>query len=43
MYMSGYFTVMMFSRNAAAFAMYSSAKTNKKKADAGILLAAALS
>ena len=43
MYMSGFFPVMMFGLPAAAFAMYRCAKTNKKKAAAGILLAAALS
>ena len=43
MYMTGFFPVMMFGLPAAAFAMYRCAKTNKKKAAAGILLAAALS
>lgn len=43
MYQAGFFPVMMFGLPAAAFAMYRCAKTNKKKAAAGILLAAALS
>ena len=43
MYLTGFFPVMMFGLPAAAFAMYRCAKTNKKKAAAGILLAAALS
>lgn len=43
MYMSGFFPVMMFGLPAAALAMYHCAKPSKKKAAAGILLAAALS
>lgn len=43
MYMSGFFPVMMFGLPAAAFAMYQTAKDNKKKVAAGLLLAAALS
>ncbi|ELC8442628.1 PTS transporter subunit EIIC [Clostridium perfringens] len=43
MYMSGFFPIMMFGLPAGAFAMYRCAKENKKKAAAGILLAAALS
>lgn len=43
MYMSGFFPVMMFGLPAAAYAMYRCAKSSKKKAAAGILLAAALS
>ncbi|EGT3617540.1 PTS glucose transporter subunit IIBC [Clostridium perfringens] len=43
MYMSGFFPIMMFGLPAGAFAMYRCAKDNKKKAAAGILLAAALS
>ena len=42
-YMTGFFPVMMFGLPAGALAMYHTAKENKKKAAAGILLAAALS
>ena len=43
MYMTGFFPVMMFGLPAAALAMYHTAKDNKKKAVAGLLLAGALS
>lgn len=43
MYMSGFFPVMMFGLPAAALAMYHTAKDNKKKVAAGLLLAASLS
>ena len=43
MYMSGFFPVMMFGLPAAALAMYHTAKENKKKVAAGLLMAAALS
>ncbi len=43
MYMAGFFPVMMFGLPAAALAMYHTAKDNKKKTAAGLLLAAALS
>ena len=42
MYMAGFFPVMMFGLPAAALAMYHTAKDNKKKAIAGLLLAAGL-
>ena len=42
-YMTGFFPVMMFGLPAGALAMYHTAKDSKKKATAGILLAAALS
>ena len=42
-YQTGFFPVMMFGLPAGALAMYFTAKSNKKKATAGILLAAALS
>lgn len=42
MYMSGFFPVMMFGLPAAALAMYHTAKSNKKKVAAGLLMAAAL-
>lgn len=42
MYMAGYFPVMMFGLPAACLAMYTTAKTNKKKVAAGLLGAAAL-
>ena len=42
-YMKGFFPVMMFGLPAGALAMYHTAKESKKKAAAGILLAAALS
>ena len=42
-YMTGFFPVMMFGLPAGALAMYHTAKESKKKAAAGILLAAALS
>lgn len=41
--MAGFFPVMMFGLPGAALAMYHTAKSNKKKAIAGLLLAAALS
>lgn len=43
MYMTGFFPVMMFGLPAAALAMYHTAKDNKKKVVAGLLLAGALS
>ncbi|MDD2970803.1 MAG: N-acetylglucosamine-specific PTS transporter subunit IIBC [Lachnospiraceae bacterium] len=43
MYMSGFFPVMMFGLPAGALAMYHTAKDNKKKIAAGLLMAAALS
>ena len=43
MYQAGFFPVMMFGLPAAAFAMYQTAKDSKKKAAAGLLLAAGLS
>lgn len=43
MYMAGFFPVMMFGLPGAALAMYHTAKTNKRKAIAGLLMAAALS
>lgn len=42
MYQAGFFPVMMFGLPGAALAMYHTAKTNKKKIAAGILLSAAL-
>ncbi|MGV2643477.1 PTS glucose transporter subunit IIBC, partial [Clostridium perfringens] len=42
-YMTGFFPVMMFGLPAGALAMYHTAKDKKKKAVAGLLLAAALS
>ncbi len=42
-YMAGFFPVMMFGLPAGAFAMYQTAKDSKKKAAAGLLVAAALS
>lgn len=41
-YMSGFFPVMMFGLPGAALAMYHTAKTDRKKAAAGLLGAAAL-
>jgi len=41
-YMTGFFPVMMFGVPAGAFAMYRTAKTNKRKVAAGLLGAAAL-
>lgn len=43
MYMSGFFPVMMFGLPAGALAMYHTAKDNKKKVAAGLLMAGALS
>lgn len=43
MYMAGFFPVMMFGLPAAALAMYHTAKDNKKKIVAGLLLASGLS
>lgn len=43
MYMAGFFPVMMFGLPAAALAMYHTAKDNRKKVAAGILLSAAVS
>lgn len=43
MYMTGFFPVMMFGLPAAALAMYHTAKDNKKKVVAGLLMAASLS
>lgn len=43
MYMTGFFPVMMFGLPAGALAMYHTAKDKKKKAVAGLLLAAAIS
>lgn len=43
MYMTGFFPVMMFGLPAGALAMYMTAKDNKKKIVAGLLLAGALS
>lgn len=43
MYQAGFFPVMMFGLPAGALAMYHTAKDNKKKVAAGLLLAAALS
>lgn len=43
MYQAGFFPVMMFGLPAAALAMYHTAKENKKKIAAGLLLAAAVS
>ncbi|WP_091481244.1 N-acetylglucosamine-specific PTS transporter subunit IIBC [Gracilibacillus orientalis] len=40
MYMAGFFPVMMFGLPAAALAMYHTAKTNRKKTAASLLLAA---
>ena len=42
-YMAGFFPVMMFGLPAGALAMYHTAKENKKKIAAGLLVAAALS
>ncbi len=42
MYQAGFFPVMMFGLPGAALAMYHTAKTEKKKIAAGILLSAAL-
>ena len=42
MYMSGFFPCMMFGVPAAAFAMYRSAKPEKRKVAMGILLSAAI-
>ena len=42
-YMAGFFPVMMFGLPAGALAMYHTAKDNKKKVAAGLLVAAALS
>ncbi len=42
MYQAGFFPVMMFGLPGAALAMYHTAKTNKRKIAAGILLSAAL-
>lgn len=43
MYMTGFFPVMMFGIPAAALAMYHTARDNKRKVAAGLLLSAALS
>ena len=43
MYMTGFFPIMMFGLPGAALAMYTTAKDTKKKAAAGLLIAAALS
>lgn len=43
MYMTGFFPVMMFGLPGAALAMYTTAKTNRKKIAAGLLFSAALS
>ncbi|MBS5940033.1 N-acetylglucosamine-specific PTS transporter subunit IIBC [Clostridium sp.] len=43
MYMTGFFPVMMFGLPAGALAMYHTAKSNKKNAVYGLLLAAGLS
>ena len=43
MYQAGFFPVMMFGLPAGALAMYHTAKENKKKVAAGLLMAAALS
>lgn len=43
MYMTGFFPVMMFGLPAAALAMYHTAKDNKKKIVAGLLLASGFS
>ena len=43
MYQAGFFPVMMFGLPAGALAMYHTAKDNKKKVAAGLLMAAALS
>ncbi len=43
MYMAGFFPMMMFGLPAAALAMYHTAKTNKRKVVAGLLMAGALS
>ena len=43
MYQAGFFPTMMFGLPAAALAMYHTAKTEKKKAAYGLLLAAAVS
>lgn len=43
MYMTGFFPVMMFGLPAAALAMYHTAKDNKRKIAAGLLLSAGLS
>lgn len=43
MYMTGFFPVMMFGIPAAALAMYHTARDNKRKIAAGLLLSAALS
>ncbi len=40
MYQAGFFPIMMFGLPAAALAMYTTAKENKKKVTAGLLLAA---
>jgi len=40
-YMTGYFPIMMFGLPGAALAMYHTAKTNQKKAVAGLLMSAA--
>lgn len=42
MYMTGFFPVMMFGLPGAALAMYHTAKTNKKKIAAGLLMSAAV-
>ena len=42
MYMTGFFPVMMFGLPAAALAMYHTAKDNRKKVVAGLLLASGL-
>lgn len=42
MYMAGFFPVMMFGLPAGALAMYHTAKDNKRKIAAGLLLSAAL-
>ena len=42
MYQAGFFPVMMFGLPAAALAMYTTAKTTKRKVAGGILLSAAL-
>lgn len=43
MYLAGFFPVMMFGLPGAALAMYHTAKDNKKKIAAGLLVSAALS
>jgi PTS system N-acetylglucosamine-specific IIC component len=42
MYMTGFFPVMMFGLPAACLAMFQTAKSNKKKVAAGLLLSAAI-